>query len=57
MRRRLPHVSHIFHGTCLSPDGDSGLLVIEHRAEIAHVEPAGAGFVSEKKLRIVGRAA
>jgi hypothetical protein len=28
--------------------GQGGLLVIEHRAEIAHVEPPAASFVSEK---------
>jgi len=30
-------------------------LVIEHRAEIAHVDPATASFASEKVLRLVGR--
>jgi hypothetical protein len=30
--------------------GQGGLLVIEHRAEIAHVEPPAASFVSEKTL-------
>jgi hypothetical protein len=38
------------------PDGGQGLLEIKHRAEIAHVEPAAAGFASLKNLSVPHRA-
>jgi hypothetical protein len=36
------------------PDG-AGLIVIEHRAEIAHVKSAAVHFKFEKMLCLIGR--